>query len=183
MELIPCTTLACTAANCITSSLPFAPWISNPQLMPTSLQAKLDINLAPELKYNSQSDGALGGPVSRAHSQATSSARTGARCNEGRWARDSARWCAGRGPQADCFYVGLASARVPRRRHVGAVLPQKRLPVGDRAEPCRCGRGTSGADRVARRRAVARRVPAEGSLGVRQMNVTIHDFTCGVTCT
>ena len=44
-----------------------------------------------------------------------------------------------------------ASARVPRRRHAGAVLPRQRDPVGGRAARCRCGRrhDASGSGRTA----------------------------------
>jgi pimeloyl-ACP methyl ester carboxylesterase len=56
--------------------------------------------------------------------------------------------------------------RLSRRRHAGAVLPRQRDPVGGRAARCRCGRRHERAGRVARRRAVARRVPADGGVGV-----------------
>ena len=61
------------------------------------------------------------------------------------------------------------SARVPRRRHAGAVLPRERDPVGGRAARCRCGRRHDRAGRVARRRVLARRVPADGGVGVWTM--------------
>ena len=61
------------------------------------------------------------------------------------------------------------SAHVPRRRHAGAVLPRQRDPVGGRAARCRCGCRDERAGRVARRRAVASRVPADGGVGVWTM--------------
>ena len=64
------------------------------------------------------------------------------------------------------------SARVPRRRHAGAVLPRERDPVGGRAARCRCGRRHDRAGRVARRRVLARRVPADGGVGVRTMTIS-----------
>ena len=63
----------------------------------------------------------------------------------------------------------LASARVPRRRHAGAVLPRERDPVGGGAARCRCGRRHDRAGRIARRRVLARRVPADGGVGVWTM--------------
>ena len=61
------------------------------------------------------------------------------------------------------------SARVPRRRHAGAVFPRQRDPVGGRAARCRCRCRDERAGRVARRGAVARRVPADGGVGVWTM--------------
>jgi len=58
------------------------------------------------------------------------------------------------------------SARVPRCGHAGAVLPRERDPMGGRAAPCRCGRCDDGAGRVAWRRVLARRVPADGGVGI-----------------
>ena len=65
----------------------------------------------------------------------------------------------------------LDPARVPRRRHAGAVLPRERDPVGDRAARCGCGRRHDRARRVARRRVLERGVPADGGVGVRTKNV------------
>ena len=45
-------------------------------------------------------------------------------------------------------------------------------PGGRRAARCRCGRCDDGAGRVARRRVLARRVPADGGVGVRTMTTT-----------
>src|ERR1700747_2659301 len=58
------------------------------------------------------------------------------------------------------------SARVPRCGHAGAVLPRERDPVGGRATRCGCRCRDDGAGRVARRRFLARGVPADGGVGV-----------------
>ena len=73
---------------------------------------------------------------------------------------------AGRRVPTACRDAELASARVPRRRHAGAVLPRERDPVGGRAARCRCGCCHDRAGRVARRRVLERRVPADGGVGV-----------------
>ena len=75
----------------------------------------------------------------------------------------------GGGLQTDWRDAESDSAHVPRRRHAGAVLPRQRDPVGGRAARCRCGRRDERAGRVARRRAVASRVPADGGVGVWTM--------------
>ena len=67
----------------------------------------------------------------------------------------------------------LDSAHVPRRRHAGAVLPRERDAVGGRAARRRCGRRHDRAGRVARRRVLARRVPADGGVGVRSAVVQV----------
>lgn len=59
-------------------------------------------------------------------------------------------------------------------RHARAVLPRKRDPVGGRAAGCRRGCRDERAERVARRQAVAIRIPANGGLGVWTMK------PCGV---
>ena len=63
----------------------------------------------------------------------------------------------------------LAAARVPRRRHAGAVLPRERDPLGGRAARCRRGRRHDRAGRIAWRRVLERGVPADGGVGVRTM--------------
>ena len=62
-----------------------------------------------------------------------------------------------------------AAARIPRRRHPGAVLPGERHPVGGRIARHRCGCGVHRAGRIARRPVLARRVPADGGVGVWTM--------------
>ena len=59
-----------------------------------------------------------------------------------------------------------ASVRLPRCRNVGAVLPRKREAMGDRTARRRRGGRNERARRVARRRVLARRVPADGRVGV-----------------
>jgi transposase len=76
---------------------------------------------------------------------------------------------AGRGLQADWRDAELDSPRVPRRRHPGTVFPRQRDPVGGGAARCRCRCRDERAGRVARRGAVARRVPADGGVGVWTM--------------
>ena len=67
---------------------------------------------------------------------------------------------AGRDAESDSAYV-------PRcRRHAGAVFPREREPVGDRAARCGRRRCHDGASRAARRRVLARRIPAHGGVGV-----------------
>ena len=68
----------------------------------------------------------------------------------------------------------LASAHVPRCRHAGAVLPRERDPVGGRPARCGCGRRHDRAGRVARRRVLARRVPADGGVGVWTVKHWLH---------
>ena len=68
-------------------------------------------------------------------------------------------------------------ARVPGRRHAGAVLPRERDPVGGRAARRGCGRGHDPADRVARRRVLERRVPADGGVGVWPLSITMVGLT------
>ena len=75
--------------------------------------------------------------------------------------RFAGRWL----PTAWCD-AESGSARVPRCRNVGAVLPRKRDAVGDRAPWRRRGGRHDRARRVARRRVLARRVPADGGVGV-----------------
>ena len=75
--------------------------------------------------------------------------------------RFAGRWL----PTAWCD-AESGSARVPRCRNVGAVLPRKREAVGDRAARRRGGGRHDRARRVARRRVLARRVPADGRVGV-----------------
>ena len=75
--------------------------------------------------------------------------------------RFAGRWL----PTARCD-AESGSARVPRCRNVGAVLPRKRDAVGDRAARRRRGGRHDRARRVARRRVLARRVPADGGVGV-----------------
>jgi hypothetical protein len=60
-----------------------------------------------------------------------------------------------------------ASAHVPRCRHIGAVPPRERDPVGDRTARCRRGCRHDRARRITRRRVLARGVPADGGVGVR----------------
>jgi hypothetical protein len=76
---------------------------------------------------------------------------------------------AGRGLQTDWRDAESDSARVPRRRHAGAVFPRQRDPVGGGAARCRCRCRDERAGGVARRGAVARRVPADGGVGVSTM--------------
>ena len=73
---------------------------------------------------------------------------------------------AGRWLPTACCDAELGPARVPRRRHAGALLPPKRGPVGGRAARCGCGCCHDRAGRVARRRVLERRVPTDGGLGV-----------------
>src|SRR5262249_30351717 len=73
---------------------------------------------------------------------------------------------AGRGLPSAWGDAESDSARVPRGWHAGAVLPRERDPVGGRAAQCGCGRCDDGAVRVARRRVLARRVPADGRVGI-----------------
>ena len=73
---------------------------------------------------------------------------------------------AGRRLSAACRDAEVASARVPRRRHAGAVLSRERDPLGRRAARRGCGRCHDRAGRVARRRVLERRVPANGGVGV-----------------
>jgi len=68
-------------------------------------------------------------------------------------------------PTASCD-AESGSARVPRCRNVGAVLFRKRDAVGDRAARRRRGGRNDRARRVPRRRVLARRVPADGRVGV-----------------
>ena len=75
--------------------------------------------------------------------------------------RFAGRWL----PTAWCD-AESGSARVPRCRNVGAVLPRERDAVGDRAARRRRGGRHDRARRVARRRVLARRVPADGGVGV-----------------
>src|SRR6185312_16473039 len=76
---------------------------------------------------------------------------------------------AGRRLQTGWRDAGPGAAHVPRRRHAGAVLPRQRGPVGGRAARCGCGCRDERAGRVARGRAVAGRVPADGGVGVWTM--------------
>ena len=75
--------------------------------------------------------------------------------------RFAGRWL----PTAWCD-AESGSARVPRCRNVGAVLFRKRDAVGDRAARRRRGGRNDRARRVPRRRVLARRVPADGRVGV-----------------
>ena len=62
------------------------------------------------------------------------------------------------------------SACVPGCRNVRALLPRKRHTVGDRTARRRRGGRHDRASRVARRRVLAGRVPANGDVGVCAMN-------------
>jgi hypothetical protein len=88
--------------------------------------------------------------------------------------------------------AGLVAARLPRRRHAGAVFSRQCHTMGDRIAGCRRGRGHERARRVTRRRTVARRIPADGGVGVWTMKrsvkvvdpatleAAVHDaFACG----
>jgi hypothetical protein len=77
---------------------------------------------------------------------------------------------AGRRLPGTCRDAQFASARLPRRRHAGAVLPQERDPLGHRAARRRCRRCHDRTGRVARRRVLERRVPADGGMGVRALS-------------
>jgi pimeloyl-ACP methyl ester carboxylesterase len=76
---------------------------------------------------------------------------------------------------------GVMPSSIPRTYLVAGtletVLPQQRDPVGGRAARCRCGRRDERTGRVARRRAVAGRVPTDGGVGVW----TMKHRRCGVT--
>ena len=63
-------------------------------------------------------------------------------------------------------------AYVPRRRHVGAVLPRQRHQVGGRITRCRRGRRAERAARVTRFRALASRVPVDGGVGIWTFTAT-----------
>ena len=78
---------------------------------------------------------------------------------------------AGRRLPTACRDAQFASARVPRRRHAGAVLSRERDPLGRRAARRRCGRCHDRAGRVARRRVLERRVPADGGVGVWRLEL------------
>ena len=78
---------------------------------------------------------------------------------------------AGRGLPTACRDAEPASARVPRRRHAGAVLSRERHTLGGRAARRRCGRCHDRAGRVARRRVLERRVPADGGVGVWTLSI------------
>ena len=65
----------------------------------------------------------------------------------------------------------FASARVPRRRRAGAVLSPERDPLGGRPARRRRGGCHNRAGRVARRRLLGRRVPADGCMGVCALNI------------
>jgi len=75
--------------------------------------------------------------------------------------RFAGRWL----PTAWCD-AESGSARVPRCRNVGAVLPRQRDAVGDRAARRGGGGRHDRARRVARRRVLERRVPADGGVAV-----------------
>jgi hypothetical protein len=72
-----------------------------------------------------------------------------------------------------CHDAGLASACVPRRRQAGAVLPEERDPVGGRAARCSRRRCHDRAVRVARRRVLERRAPADGGVGVWTLSIAM----------
>ena len=80
----------------------------------------------------------------------------------------SAIFCAspGGGYKPPGVMPSLASARVPRRGHPGAVLPRQRHPMGDRAARCRRRSCDDRARRIARRCVLARRAAADGGVGV-----------------
>lgn len=75
--------------------------------------------------------------------------------------------------QAAWRYAESAAAHLPCRRHTGAILPRERTDVGGRAPRrwCRCRHER--ASWVARRRILARRVPADGGVGVRAMSLSV----------
>src|SRR5271165_7133200 len=73
---------------------------------------------------------------------------------------------AGRGLPTECGAAESDSAHVPGCRHARAVLPCERGEVGGRAARCRCGCGHARAGRIARRCFLAKRVPADDSVGV-----------------
>jgi hypothetical protein len=70
-----------------------------------------------------------------------------------------------------CSDAESASAHVSGCRNAGAVLPRERDPVGEGVARCGGGRCYDRAGRITRRRILARRVPADGGVGIWWLNI------------